>query len=291
MKYQIRNVLFGTRLAVALFFIVFSLTLPWDQKASILVLSAVYISLSIYAFLFSTPNKPLNKFLDIPFILSAVFVGNNPLLIYSVIPYIVLFTPRYYPSSLIMVIVGFIASAFVHGTSFLNIILDMIIITATFIASTSPDFLEHVKKELRSINILKRTLNNLSKEYAEWEVTDRKLKATEALLDLSVKHPNLRGFLKDVIETFDIVSVSIVPTSSRENLIVKKNEEEKTYTVPVALEKGNALVVFTLKHKYQLMDKSLLSTLERVANMINIYIEGFPEDAVYKNIKINVDAG
>jgi len=241
--------------------------------------------------MFSTPNKLLNKFLDIPIVSSIIFVGKNPLLIYTVIPYIVLFTPRYYPTSLIMVIAGFIGSAFVHGTSFLNIILDMIIITTTFIASTSPDFLEHIRRELKSINKLKKTLNNISREYAEWEVTTRKLQAMETLLDLSIKNPNLRGFLKDVIEKFDIVSVSIVPTRSKENLIVKKNMEEKTYTVPVTLEKGYALVIFTLKHKYQLMDKGLLNILEKVANMINIYIEGFPEDAVYRNIKINVDAG
>lgn len=287
MKYQLRNILFAVRLAVILFFVLFSLNLPTEDKASLLVLSAVYLSLTLYSFLFSLPSKPVNRFIDVIFVPIMILITRSQIALYTLIPFVIIFTPRYYPSSIILTIGGFILSIYIHLPNILNILPDMFILIASFIASSSPDFIEKMRKELKSINALKKTADRLSQEYAKWEITKRELANTDTLINLSIKHANLKGFFKELIEKFDISSVSIVPTKE-DKLIVKKDEENKTYTVPVKLYKGNALVIFEMKHKYQLWDQGLLNTLDRAANMLNIYIEGFPEDAIYRNIKINV---
>ncbi len=280
--------LFAVRLAVILFFVFLSIKLPTEERASILVLSAVYLSFSLYSFLFSLPNKPISKFLDIAFVPLMIWISGFTHALYTLIPFIIIFTPRYSLTSLLMVVAGFSLSAYMHSTDLLNILSDMFIFVASFVASTAPDFIGKIKRELKSISSLKKTADRLSSEYAKWEVTKRELANIQTLLDLSIKHADLRTFFKDIIEKFDIASVSIIPTKDKDKLIVKKDEENKTYTVPVSLYKGNALVIFEMKHKYQLWDQSLLNTLDKAANMLNIYIEGFPEDVIYRNIKINV---
>ncbi len=288
MKYQLRNVIFAVRLITVLFFVVLSITLPLEKRASILVVSAVYLSLVLYGYLFSLPNKPINKFIDAAFLPILSFISNFHPSIYTFIPFIIIFTPRYYPSSIILVGASFILSAYFNISSIQNILLDMLITVAAFIASTSPDFITKAQKELKSVTSLRKTADKLAKEFAHWEVTKRELKNMEILIDLSIKHADIKRFLKEVMDIFDINSITIIPTREHTAPTVKKDEENKTYTVPVSLNKNSALVVFELKNKYQLWDQSLLKTLDKVANMLNIYIEGFPDESIYrKHIKID----
>lgn len=253
---------------------------PW-KKAVVIIPASVYLSLSIYNFLYPGKLRLFKNYGDLFFLPLLAFLSGHKEGLLALTAPIAIYTSRNALRG-ILFLWFFVGLAFYYYGVWGFVLLPVSL--ALFMASLHPDLVEALRKERFYIRNLRKSYSKLTGEYARLE--KRSQNADGLLLDLLVQSKDIYEYLRNVKDAFELKMVSI--TSSKGDYMKEPvvDMDSQRYCVPVRLERGEVNVCFHVNNPMQLYDKGLLKTLERAGKLINLYIEGLEERPQAKVIAV-----
>ncbi len=253
---------------------------PW-KKAVVIIPASVYLSLSIYNFLYPSKLRLFKNYGDLFFLPLLAFLSGHKEGLLALTAPIAIYTSRNALRG-ILFLWFFVGLAFYYYGVWGFVLLPVSL--ALFMASLHPDLVEALRKERFYIRNLRKSYSKLTGEYARLE--KRSQNADGLLLDLLVQSKDIYEYLRNVKDAFELKMVSI--TSSKGDYMKEPvvDMDSQRYCVPVRLERGEVNVCFHVNNPMQLYDKGLLKTLERAGKLINLYIEGLEERPQAKVIAV-----
>jgi hypothetical protein len=261
------------RFLLFLFFILHALLyIPgYTQKAVIVVISSLYLSVALVNYFYSFKLRRLNDYIDFFFLIPLALLSEEPLAIFS------LLVPSFFsfPKNLVPFFISVLSATTLGVYNFgLKGLLVFPLTLALGISPSSVELLRSLQKDRRYFLELRRAYRSIQKEVSTLEREKRQKETLLKLLELlDSKDPE--EYLNGVKEMFKLKAINVLPlndSSVKECLIDQGN---LTISVPVSLEEGNALVVFYLNHPAELIDTELKDNLIRCAKMLKLYITGF----------------
>ena len=253
---------------------------PW-KKAVVIIPASVYLSLSIYNFLYPGKLRLFKNYGDLFFLPLLAFLSGHKEGLLALTAPIAIYTSRNALRG-ILFLWFFVGLAFYYYGVWGFVLLPVSL--ALFMASLHPDLVEALRKERFYIRNLRKSYSKLTGEYARLE--KRSQNADGLLLDLLVQSKDIYEYLRNVKDAFELKMVSI--TSSKGDYMKEPvvDMDSQRYCVPVRLERGEVNVCFHVNNPMQLYDQGLLKTLERAGKLINLYIEGLEERPQAKVIAV-----
>ncbi len=253
---------------------------PWE-KAVVIIPATVYLSLSIYNFLYPGKLRLFKNYGDLFFLPLLVFLSGHKEALLALTAPIAIYTSRNALRG-ILFLWFFVGLAFYYYGVWGFVLLPVSF--ALFMASLHPDLVEALRKERFYIRNLRKSYSKLTGEYARLE--KRSQNADGLLLDLLVQSKDIYEYLRNVKDAFELKMVSITPSKGDYMKEPVVDMDSQRYCVPVRLERGEVNVCFHVNNPMQLYDKGLLKTLERAGKLINLYIEGLEERPQAKVIAV-----
>jgi hypothetical protein len=243
----------------------------YTQKAVIVVISSLYLSVALVNYFYSFKLRRLNDYIDFFFLIPLALLSEEPLAIFSLlVPSLFSF-----PKNLLPFFIS-VLSATTLGVYNLGLkgLLVFPLTLALGISPSSVELLRSLQKDRRYFLELRRAYRSIQKEISTLEREKRQKETLLKLLEL-LDSKNPEEYLNGVKEMFKLKAINVFPLedSSVKECII--DQSSLTISVPVSLEEGSALVVFYLNHPAQLMDTELKENLNRCAKMLNFYITGF----------------
>ncbi|MCS7170737.1 MAG: hypothetical protein N3D14_05030 [Aquificaceae bacterium] len=280
---DINLIFLGYRVLLFVFFVALSMGKPYTHKALIIIPSVLYLSLSVYLFLYPGQVRLFKSYGDLIFVPALVLLSGQKEAVFALLPPVALYTSRKIFEGMLFFwfSVGF--GFYYYGKWGLALLPVMV---ALFLSSLHPDLVEALRKERFYIRNLRKSYSNLMSDYGKIEKSLSHLEMTGAILDILQKSNSLEEYLKDLKGVFNLKSISIRPMQG--NLFKEAMLDRKTcsFHVPVRLQRGEASVIFYLNNPLELYDKEFLKNLERAGKLINLYIEGFEEKPQAKVIAV-----
>ncbi len=284
---MIREVLLAVRLTSSIYFFILSFGVDQKERGVFMALIAVYFSLSALTYFSDSRFREAGKFLDIPFLPSLIYLSGTSISVFALIPSIVLHTRRNAPLSLILLVIGLMLTAFYYHSNVIQMLSVMVLMLSSPVSALVPDLTALIKKEKEEKENLRKSYKRLISDYGRWERDRRELEAISFLIDTSTESPDVRDFLKRVKERFGIKRVHILPKREIGSEDSYMDRERGLLSVPVRLEEGGAVVIFEMEEAVQLNDDLVVSILRKAGRMINLYIQGFTDEA-YPGKAINI---
>lgn len=272
----------AVRILVFAFFLALSIGKSAKDQALIVVPASVYLTFSIYNFLYPGRLKIFKNYGDLVFLPTLVFLSRESIALLALFPFLALYTSRKVLEGMLFLWLSVGLSIYYYGKTSL-ILLPLIL--STYIASLHPDLIEALRKERFYIRNLRRNYSKLMEEYSRLEKELSDLKLPSLLLEKLQSSKTLEDYLKSIKEEFNLKAIKITP-SNNYSAKAKKDIDSCSFQLPVNLEKGQAIVIFYLNNPLELYDEGLLKGLEMAGNLINLYIEGFEEKAKYKEVAL-----
>ncbi len=287
MKKMSKEVFLGVRFLISLYFLLISFSAPGSVRSTLVVLTAVYFSLSLVSYLKPERTRLINRFVDLLLLPPLVFVSNDPRTLFSLIPPLVLHTNRNPLIAGLLLAAGVVLSTYRLSGEPLWLFATLILLVSSPISAMIPDYLNVLKKERDSIKNLRSSYRKLLQDFSRWERDRRELENLRFLLDASTESQDVESFLRRVRERFNLRRIRIIPKREIEDYTPLRDRERGLFSVPVKLEEGNAVIIFELENPFQLNDEVLVSGLERAGRMINLYIAGFSGESTLGRV-INI---
>lgn len=270
------------RILTFAFFLVLSLDKPTREQALLIVPASIYLTFSIYNFLYPGRLRIFTKLGDLFFLPLLVFLSKHNFSLIALFPFVALYSSRKVLEGMLFLWFSVVFSFYYYGK--LGFFL-LPLLLSLYIASIHPDLVEALKKERFYIVNLRRNYRNLIAEYSRLEKEVYNLKYPYILLEKIQKGANLEDYLRGVKEEFNLKAIKLLPANGSFTK-AEVDIDSCSFQVPVNLEKGKALVVFYVNNPLELYDERLLKSLETAGNLINLYIEGFEEKVKFKEIAL-----
>ncbi len=271
------------RLFLALYVAFYSFSLPSYQRALVILFTTLYLSLSILNYMSPGKLGRLGRFVDLTLIPSVVLSQSSGMA-FVLLPLVVYYANR----DLLLCFIFLWSSIAIHtyhtGSHGL---LMLPVFFGVFLASVIPDINYTLRKERYYVKKLRSSYSSLSKDLARLEVNAVEKSNMDFLFE-AIQEQTLEGYLTKIKEKFEVSKIAIVQKSGppqKESLI---NREETSLYVPIAFHNGWGYVVFYFPNPFMLNDRVLLSTLEKSAKLINLYVEGFDEGSKKDAVKLAV---
>jgi hypothetical protein len=263
------------RFLLFLFFILHALLyLPgYTQKAVIVVISSLYLSVALVNYFYSFKLRRLNDYIDFFFLIPLALLSGEPLAIFSLlVPSLFSF-----PKNLLPFFISVLSATALGFYNFgLKGLLVFPLTLALGISPSSVELLRSLQKDRRYFLELRRAYRSLQEELSALEREKRQKETLLKLLEL-LDSNGPEEYLKGVKEMFKLKAIKVFPlkdSSIKECFI---DQSSLTISVPVSVEEGSALVVFYLNHPAELLDAELKENLIRCAKMLKLYITGFED--------------
>jgi len=276
----------GSRFLLFSFFTFYALIYVSDYttKGVMIVLSALYISLSLIAHFYPWKLKTINNYFDYVFVVPLAILSREPVAVLSL-----MIPPLYsFPKDLLPFTISAISSiAFLWLNLGPKGLLFSLLVLAFGLSPSSIELMRSLQKERKYITKLKDSYNALQKDLLSLErekIERERLSNIIKLLDKDTPEEYLRG----VKEMFGLKAVKVIALDGDVKEEVLTDQSGLALLVPVRLEHGKALVVFYLDHPAQLMDESLKENLIRCARLLSLYISGFESSLSKEQVKIAV---
>ncbi len=278
---DVNIVLLTVRLLIALFFVLIAFGKPIGPKSTLLVLSTLYISLSILFYLHPSRGGKLKKFVDVIMLPALCLTSGDVRTVFSLYVPAVFYINRdiavslllFWGSAVLLLYMGGISNAF-----YIPLLL------ALFLAPLSPDLTESLRKERYYIKKLRSSYRELTRYIPTLEREKKEKEDLSFILESAFKDTSPEEYLKHIKERFSLKKIAIVPKkeiSHRESIVDTANS---ALYVPLFFEKGCAYVVFYMENPFEVHDKDKMRSLEKSAKLLNLYIVGF-DDNVKKDTK------
>jgi len=256
----------------------------YTTKAVIIVLSAIYITLSLTAYFYPWTLKKIKDYFDYVFILPLAFLSGEPVAVLS------LLVPALYtfPKSLVPFLISVVSTCFLlwfnlgfKGLLFIPLVL------ALSISPSSVDLLRSLQKERKYIKKLRDSYRSIQSDLMSLEKEKRE---KERLLELFklLDRQTPEEYLKGIKEMYGLRAIKVLALKDNSTEEVLADYQKMVFSVPVKLEHGKALVVFYVNHPAELMDESLKKELIQCAKLLSLYIAGFEDNLSKEQVKIAV---
>ena len=249
-----------------------------------IVLSTLYLSISLIAHFYPWKLKTINNYFDYAFVLPLAILSKEPMAVFS------LMIPSLYSFPKDLLPFG-ISALFSLVFLWLNLgpkgLLFSLLILALGLSPSSIELMKSLQKERKYITKLKDSYNALQRDLLSLErekIERERLLNIIKLLDKDTPEEYLRG-VKDM---FGLKAVKVMALDKDAKEEVQIDQSELALLVPVRLEQAKALVVFYFDHPAQLMDASLKEHLIRCARLLSLYISGFESSLGKEQVKIAV---
>jgi hypothetical protein len=275
---MIREVFLGVRFLISLYFVLLALTVDQEQRGIFMSIIAGYFSLSAVVYFRHERLKVVNTYMDVPFLSLLILLSETPYSVFSLIPLIVLHTPRSTISALALLTAGILLTLRGFSQDPLELFSVLILLVTSPVSALIPDFLSAIKKEREASENIRMSYKRLMKDYARWERDRKELGDLLFLFECCTKNPRVEDFLKGIKEKYSVRRIHILPKRDLETETPYMDRERGILSVPVRLEDGNAVVIFEVENPFQLSDDLLVRSLERAGKMVSLYIEGFTDD-------------
>lgn len=274
---MIKEVFLGVRFLVSLYFLLISFSLGSPSRSVIVVLTAVYFSLSLLSYLKFEKIRIINKLMDVMLVPPMIYLSGEPKSIFALLPLVVLHTNRSMLSTVLLVLSGVFLTTYLLPKEPLGLFSTLILLVAAPISAMIPDILGIVKKERDQIKNLRSSYRKLLQDLAKWEKDRRELENMKFLIDTSTRSQDVRDFLSRVKERFRVKRIHLVPKDEVESYSPLMDREKGLLSVPVKLEEGNAVIIFELESPFQLNDDLVVSSLEKAGRMVSLFVAGFED--------------
>ena len=284
---MIREVFLSVRMITSIYFFLLSFGVDQKERGVFMALIAVYFSLSAITYFKSDRFQEAGKFLDVPFLPPLIYLSGDPISVFALVPHAVLNTRRNIPATVILLSAGVILTALYYRSNTIQMLSVMLLLASSPVSALIPDITSLIKKEREEKENLRRSYKRLISDYGRWERDRRELEAVNFLIETSTDSPDVKDFLKRVKERFGIKRVHILPKREISSEDSYMDRERGLLSVPVKLEEGGAVVIFEMEEAVQLKDDLVVSALRKAGKMINLYIEGFMDEA-YPGKAINI---
>jgi ABC-type multidrug transport system fused ATPase/permease subunit len=269
-----KNLIFLTvRVLLFLFFLSLSINKPINQKATIIVLSSIYLSLSMYLYLYPGRLKLFKNYGDLALLALLTFVSGQKEAVFAMAAPISLYANRSPTKALLALWVALGTVFYYYGTG--GILLAPLLF-ALYLSPIYPELVEGMRKERYYIRNLRNSYRELAKEQARIEKELEENMDMRGLIEDLLNSRNLEEYLKAVKGRFNLKAINIVQkTDLQKDTLLDRSS--LSVHVPISLDKGRACVIFYLNNPLELYDQKLIKSLERSARFINLYVEGFEE--------------
>ena len=287
MRKMIKEVFLGVRFLVSLYFLLVSFGIDSPSRSTVIVLTALYFSFSLLAYLKFEQARWMNRLVDVVFVPPVAFLTGRPETVFSLVPLMVVHANRS-PVTAGVLFLSSVALA-VYGLAGEPLVLfpTLILLTSAPLSALIPDFIGTIKKDRDSIKELRKAYRRLLQDFARWERDRRELDHMRFLIDVSTSSQDVREFLRNVKERFRVKKVHMIPKREIESYDPMMDREKGLLSVPVKLEEGNAVVIFEMESPFQLNDELLVRSLERAGRMVSLFVAGF-EDSSSLGKAINI---
>ncbi|SNZ13545.1 hypothetical protein [Hydrogenobacter hydrogenophilus] len=282
---DVNLVLLTVRLLIALMFIMSAFKKPTEQKAIIVFLTTVYVSLSILPFLYPTKTRNIKRFVDLIMLPPLAFFTHDIISTLSLLAPAVFYVNRLPAVSLFLFWACVLTLLLVGG---LSSTLYIPLLFALFLSAVSPDLVDSIRKERHYIKKLRTSYRELSKNLSRFEKEAKEREYLSFLLDRAIEDKSPEEFLTHIKERFSLKKIAIIAKGDIQSKDALLDKESLALYVPVFFEKGSAYVVFYFNTLFELYDKELTNTLEKSAKLLNLYIVGFDDNVKKDTIKLAV---
>jgi len=276
----------GLRFLLFCFFTTYALfyVSDYNTKAVMIVLSAMYITLSLIAHFYSWRLKKINYYFDYFFIFPLVFLSKEPMSAFSILVPALYTFPKSLTSVLISVPSAVILLWFSLG---LKGLVFSPLVLALALSPSSIDLLRSLQKERKYIVKLKSAYSSIQRDLLSLEKEKKeKEKLMEILKLLDKGTPE--EYLTEIKEMYNLKAIKVLELNDNSTEEVLVDYDKMALSVPVKLEHGRALVIFYVSHPAELMDESLKKELIQCARLLSLYISGFETGLNKEQIKIAV---
>ncbi|WP_448587570.1 hypothetical protein [Thermocrinis sp.] len=256
----------------------------YNTKGVIIVLSALYISLSLVAHFYPWKLRGISNYIDYVFVLPLALLSKEPMAVFAlIVPALYTFPKDIKPFIVSLSSATALLFLFI-GTKGL---LFSLLVLALGLSPSSIDLLRSLQKERRYIAKLREAYRSVQHDLLILErekIEKERLIEVLRLLDRDTPEEYLRG-IKDM---FNLKAIKLLTLSENSPEKVLIDHSNMTFSVPVSLEHGKASVVFYVNHPAELMDESLKENLVQCAKLLRLYISGFEDNLSKEQIKIAV---
>jgi len=282
---DVNLILLTVRLLIALMFIISAFKKTTEQKAIIIFLATMYVSLSILPYLYPTKTRNIRKFIDLIMLPPLTFFTHDIISSLSLLAPAVFYVNRLPVISLSLFWAGIFTLLLVGGlySSFY-----IPLLFALFLSAISPDLIDSIRKERHYIKKLRTFYRELSKDLSRLEKEAKEKEYLSFLLDRAIEDKSPEEFLTHIKERFSLKRITIIAKGDIQSKDPLLDRESLALYVPVFFEKGAAYVVFYFNTPFELYDKELKDTLEKSAKLLNLYIVGFDDNVKKDSVKLAV---
>ncbi len=279
MRKMIKEVFLGVRFLVSLYFLLISFSASPNLKGAIALLTALYFSFGLLAYVKTEGTKLINKLVDVLFIPPLVLLTQDSRSLFVIVPLVVMHTNRNPLSAGLLLVCGILIAAYMLSKEPLWLFSTLIVLVASPISALIPDFTKVIRKERDSIKELRSSYRKLLGDFARWERDRKELDSMKFLMDAAISSQDVHHFLRKVKERFNVRKVHVIPKREVESYKPLLDRERGVLSVPVKLEEGNAVVIFETESPFQLNDELLVLSLERAGRMVSLFVAGFEDNS------------
>ncbi|MFN3814173.1 MAG: hypothetical protein ACK4SM_06085 [Aquificaceae bacterium] len=276
---DINLVLLTVRLLIALFFILIAFGKPIGTKSSLLVLSTLYISFSMFFYLHPAKGGKVKKFIDVIILPVLCLTSGEVRTVFSLYVPAVFYINR---DTVVSLLLFWASTALLLYMGGISDALYIPLLLALFLAPLSPDLVESLRKERYYIKKLRSSYRELTRYIPTLEREKKEKEDLLFILESALKDTSPEEYLKHVKERFSLKKIALVPKkeiSHKDSIVDTANS---ALYVPLFFEKGCAYVVFYMESPFEVYDKDKVRSLEKSAKLLNLYIVGF-DDSVKKD--------
>ncbi|MGB9874501.1 MAG: hypothetical protein ACPLRS_05995, partial [Hydrogenobacter sp.] len=188
-------ILLTVRLLIALMFITSAFKKPTEQKAIIVFLTTVYVSLSILPFLYPTKTRSIKRFADLIMLPPLAFFTHDIISTLSLLAPAVFYVNRLPAVSLFLFWACVLTLLLVGG---LSSTLYIPLLFALFLSAVSPDLVDSIRKERHYIKKLRTSYRELSKDLSRLEKEAKEREYLSFLLDRAIEDKSPEEFLTHI---------------------------------------------------------------------------------------------
>ncbi|QWK19513.1 MAG: hypothetical protein KNN13_08485 [Hydrogenobacter thermophilus] len=282
---DVNLILLTIRLLLAFLFFAIAFEKPIHQRALLVFLTTLYVSLSLLSYLHPTKARFLKRFLDALVLLPICFIAGDKILTLSLLVPALFYANRDTAVSLTLFWAGILLFLYTGGVSSLYY---LPLLFALFLASLSPDLVESIRKERYYIRKLRASYRELSKDLSKLEKESREKDYLSFIIDKAVEDRSPEDFLLHIKEKFSLKRIAIVPKGEITHKEAIIDKENTALYVPVFFEKGCAYVIFYFNTPFELYDREIITALEKSAKLLNLYIVGFDDHVKKDSVRLAV---
>ncbi|MCS7262503.1 MAG: hypothetical protein NZ560_03705 [Aquificaceae bacterium] len=276
-------VFFVYRALVCFFLVALSFDKPVTQKALLIIPFALYISLSMYVFLFPGKLRLFKNYGDVFFLPLIALLSGQREALFALLPPVAMYTSRDLFRGMLFTWLSVGLALYYYGLAGLAL---APVLLALFFSSLHPDLVEALRKERFYVKNLRKSHAKLLRDYGKLQRDFHHVLQRAQLVEVLQESTNLQEYLQALKELFQLKAVSVTPAGEDTSEDPILNKAGGVLSVPVKLARGWVYVNFFFHSPLEVYDERKIQDLEKAGRLINLFITAHEERPQVKAVAL-----